>query len=619
MRQVRALALLILVLFSADSAPRATPLQQQAASPTSAITGVVIEAGTARPLASAVVTLTAPGLQVQRLLSDSKGRFVFRNIPAHSGYLLSATRQGFFDGSISSPLSVAENQWISDQRLELARHSVIAGTILDENGDPVVAAPVRVLMKTLVAGHPHLASGPLVKTDDRGMYRAGGLRAGRYLVEVLSIQQSAPSDPAATMVDGRETSAAPAQLRDKPSLDLAPDTRLVIGSFPAPPAEVSRAYPLTFHPGTASFDEAIEVELASGAAREGVDVQLRPQPAWRVSGRTEGPGGSATGMVLRLVPSGLEDLAMGNESATSIVDRQGRFTFLNVPEGRYTLDGRSSFLEFRLAEGGINSVTLETPGFGMRGMSAAPFRSGTDTLMWMTQTAGADTSTGRVALAVSARDMTEVVLPMMPGVDVTGAVVQDDGSPVPEVTTVTLEPADGSPATGMWMGRSARGVFPIRGVRAGRYAIRVLERSVRSIMWGNHDLTRAPLDVQPGVDISNIVITVTSQTPVLTGQVTGLPRDQPAGVIAFPVDRSQWISYGLQAPYLSSTTVSSTAGFRFSSLPAGDYFLAAVPFPMKDRWNDPEFLERAAVSATAITLAWGDTKAASVKFQGDMK
>jgi hypothetical protein len=224
-----------------------------------------------------------------------------------------------------------------------------------------------------------------------------------------------------------------------------------------------------------------------------------------------------------------------------------------------------------------------------------------------------------VPLVVQGKDVSDVVLPMTPGVNITGTVVDDAGSLVRDVVTVTFQPADGSPSTGMWIGRSALGVFPISGVRPGRYAIRVADRSVRSITAAGRDLTRTVLDVQAGMDISNLVVTLTTQTPTLTGQVTGLPKDARAGVIAFPVERSQWISYGLQAPYLSSTVASPTAGFGFSKLPAGDYYLAAVPHSMKDRWNDPEFLERAAISATTITLEWGDRKTASVRFQGDLK
>jgi hypothetical protein len=615
MRHVRAFAVLILVLLGADSASRGQQLPQEDLGGNAAISGVVLEAGSGRPLANAVVTISGGGLQAQRMLSDSKGRFVFRNLPARPGYQLSVTRQGYFDGSLS-PLSVADSPWLPDQRLELVRHSVLAGTITDENGDPVVAVPVRVLMKILVAGRPHLASGPTVKTDDRGLYRVAGLRAGRYLVEVVSIQQSAPSESAAP---GSATPLSSPQVRDDPSLDLAPDTRLILGAYPAPSAEGNRAYPLTFYPGTASVEEAIDVELAPGAVREGLDVQLRPQPAWRVTGRTESPTEDAAGLVLRLVPPGLDDLPMGNETATAIVGHDGHFTFLNVPEGRYIIDGRSSFLDYRFMEGATNPVVLQTPGFGVRSMSSSPFQSGGVSFQSVTQGAGDRTSTGRVPLAVIGKDVTDVVLPMTPGADITGTVVDDTGSLVRDVVTVTLEPADGAPSTGMWVGRSALGVFPIKGVRAGRYAIRVSDHSVRSVTLGGHDIARTALEVQAGMDISNLMVTLTTKTPELTGQVTGLPQDTRAGVIAFPIDRSQWTSYGLQAPYLSSTAVTATGSFGFSRLPAGDYYLAAVPYPMKDRWNDPEFLERASMSATTVTLEWGDTKTASVKFQGGVK
>src|SRR5262249_37314756 len=58
----------------------------------------------------------------------------------------------------------------------------LAGTVTDENSDPIVGATVRVLRRTIVGGKRQLTAGPSDTTDDRGMYRIGSLEPGDYLV-----------------------------------------------------------------------------------------------------------------------------------------------------------------------------------------------------------------------------------------------------------------------------------------------------------------------------------------------------------------------------------------------------------------------------------------------------
>ena len=53
---------------------------------------------------------------------------------------------------------------------------------------------------------------------------------------------------------------------------------------------------------------------------------------------------------------------------------------------------------------------------------------------------------------------------------------------------------------------------------------------------------------------------------------------------------------------------SSTGTYRFQSLPAGDYHLAAVSPDQADMANDPDMLAKLAPLATRVTLAWGDVK-----------
>jgi hypothetical protein len=87
------------------------------------------------------------------------------------------------------------------------------------------------------------------------------------------------------------------------------------------------------------------ISIGVGEERRGVDIAMRPVPAARIFGVVQASGGSARGLVLRLMPAGLDDLATGGEAATALVSGDGAFVFLNVPAGSYVIDAPRTTLE----------------------------------------------------------------------------------------------------------------------------------------------------------------------------------------------------------------------------------------------------------------------------------
>jgi sugar/nucleoside kinase (ribokinase family) len=75
-------------------------------------------------------------------------------------------------------------------------------------------------------------------------------------------------------------------------------------------------------------------------------------------------------------------------------------------------------------------------------------------------------------------------------------------------------------------------------------------------------------------------------------------------VIVFPVAREQWTGYGLAPRRIRSVRTSTTGTYTMSGVPAGDYFIVAVPPARSDAWLDPDFLDRASRTATRVTIAW---------------
>src|SRR6187431_2301377 len=160
---------------------------------TGAISGVVTDSVTHQPIADVVVYLGPPNRgpagEPVRQFTDARGRFIFRNLPAAEAYYINASKFGYFDGLFghSSPvlgsrIVLAAGQWISDANISLNRAAAISGTVRDEHGDAMVGVYVRALAQLTIGGEHRLAAGPVTTTDDRGMYRIAGLRAGSYLV-----------------------------------------------------------------------------------------------------------------------------------------------------------------------------------------------------------------------------------------------------------------------------------------------------------------------------------------------------------------------------------------------------------------------------------------------------
>src|SRR5579872_546553 len=152
------------------------------------IQGTVVEHLSGRPLARALVALTAVGPQGAggglATRANSTGQFRFLNL-VRGAYLLSAARSGFATvqygqrnwKSTGTPIFLPEQDSNFTAELRLHHLGAITGAVWDENqvglpGQDVVVyedtRPLRMLDR--------------VKTDDRGSFRFGELRPGRYLV-----------------------------------------------------------------------------------------------------------------------------------------------------------------------------------------------------------------------------------------------------------------------------------------------------------------------------------------------------------------------------------------------------------------------------------------------------
>ena len=180
----------------------AAPTQNRA-DPTNTATARIrgrVVSETGAPVRGAEVRLR-PATWFVQTETDDAGRYEFADLPA-GRFSLSATKTGFATPistitsiNPSSSFDLIDGQ-VLNRGISLSRGGVIRGRLVDEFGEPVTGAEMRVERYVYGPGGRHLAqySVPPASwiTNDLGEYRVFGLAPGDYLVSARTRQFGAP-------------------------------------------------------------------------------------------------------------------------------------------------------------------------------------------------------------------------------------------------------------------------------------------------------------------------------------------------------------------------------------------------------------------------------------------
>src|SRR5262249_23947154 len=148
-----------------------------------------------------------------------------------------------------------------------------------------------------------------------------------------------------------------------------------------------------------------------------------------------------------------ERLGPGSEAATTIVEPDGSFTFLNVPDGQYTLIAQAGIMDFNSGNG---SGWLATgPGFSQGGLSVGS--AGPPGLGFLSRSGKTVPVWGRAPIVVGGQDVTNVVVPLHSTVKLQGHFVVPENAKTPERMLMNAEPANGDPTMGKPFGVVAKG------------------------------------------------------------------------------------------------------------------------------------------------------------------
>jgi hypothetical protein len=287
------------------------------------IEGTVVSAATGEPLKKARVSLRAIGQQnggAYGTTTDGAGHFLVDDIDP-GRYSFSASRNLYVSQQYSpdgtkhaTTLTLDKGQKLKQIVFKLTPQGVIAGRILDEDGEPFANVSIQCMTFGYARGKRQLMGQEQESTNDLGEFRFHGLQPGKY---VLSASYRAG-------MDMQQPLTGPAQA--------------------APASEES--YAVTYYPGTTAVDSAQQLDVTPGAQISGLTMTLARVRTVRVKGHLnaeiamgKGPRRNASVM---LMPRDNTGFMMPRAMARAI-DAQGNFQLRGVVPGSYVL--RADFVD----------------------------------------------------------------------------------------------------------------------------------------------------------------------------------------------------------------------------------------------------------------------------------
>ncbi len=296
---------LVICLFALVTVAGQTPAPPTASG---TITGrVVNESG--QPLANVTVSLYAIGVlrRENNTTTDRDGKFQLSGLEPRN-YRVIAWRSSY-----ATFVSTTNHRVGDSVNIALAKGGVITGTVTTQTGEPVVGVNVRVRIvhdDSREFAFPFNVFSLARTTDDRGVYRIYGLRAGTYVV------WAGGGGNLSSEIDAFE--------------DFVP----------------------TYSPAS-TRDTAAEISVHAGEEISNVDIRVRGEPGHVISGRISQPKGAQPWVsVINLTAVGKNK---SEWTMLTIQPEDGRsFTFRGVDDGDYVLTA------LPIAQDGLNGAIATT-------------------------------------------------------------------------------------------------------------------------------------------------------------------------------------------------------------------------------------------------------------------
>jgi protocatechuate 3,4-dioxygenase beta subunit len=275
-----------------DSGPQAT-------TGTAVISGRITDADTGMPVRRASIQLgqrNARG-EPRAATTDDQGRFEIRELPA-GDYFVNVRKAGYASLAFGQrrwsetprPLTLRNGEVFDKCDVALQRGGVITGRVVDEVGEPVLEANVRVFRQAWFRGRRRMTMSGGGATNDLGVFRVFGLQPGEYFVQAM------------------QRGGARWFARDDTPVDYAP----------------------TYYPGTPDVSAARPLIVA--ASQESIaDISLLPVRVTSMAGLVLGSSGKPLG-------GGRVTAVMQTDGSVAFVFDQPRSAMVK-PDGSFLLTG----------------------------------------------------------------------------------------------------------------------------------------------------------------------------------------------------------------------------------------------------------------------------------------
>lgn len=311
------------------------------------------------------------------------------------------------------------------------------------------------------------------------------------------------------------------------------------------------SYAATYFPSSLLEKDSTRIRLQSGERRAGADVLTRLVSLGSLEGQVIVPVGSD--------PIGkvdVYDATTSGPAITSVPLRKGRFLISELRPGPYR-------------------IIATLPDSGLRSSALAGLPEGEAVKNIMLTAHPAARLSGHVILP----DSEVGAAPPVTRLAAYGR-LSDDGTTVTAVASVG---ADGS--------------FMFSDLDAGEYAIRTPASGTPQTTWAlvsikvdKDELIDNSLELHPGEDLHNVLVTFSNQLGEVFGSVTneigaGLPH---VTLVLFPENREAWKAF---RPRVFASMSALTGEYRIKGVPKGRYRIAAVRDPKPNQWLLPTFLE----------------------------
>ncbi len=279
--------------------------------------GVVVSAKTGAPLGQARVMLidTKNRREAVSMITQEDGRFEFAGLSARK-YSLQGARRGYIPAAYeqheqySTAIVTGDDFDTQNLRLRLVPLGMLTGTVLDEFGEGVRDAQVRLFAESHRGGATRIVPASSAGTDDQGTFEFSPLGPGKYYVSV---------------------SATPWYAVHVPTLNAAG------GPGPAPAVDQSLdvAYPTTFYGGSTESDGALPINVEAGEHAQ-VEIHLNPVPALHLVFQVteNGQNGYQFPTLQRRTFDTVEGVAPGGVQGSST---PGLFEIYGIPPGKYNV------------------------------------------------------------------------------------------------------------------------------------------------------------------------------------------------------------------------------------------------------------------------------------------